>query len=90
LIKEDEAKLDTFKDNKEEAMKYICKEMGINVENLKLQVGCYCNIIMKQFNHVTKYIGEQMKEYFDTLKERNKEIVEQGFIISKLINVQIE
>ena len=45
---------------------------------------------MKQFNHVTKYIGEQMKEYFDTLKERNKEIVEQGFIISKLINVQIE
>ena len=35
LIKEDEAKLDTFKDNKEEAMKYICKEMGINVENLK-------------------------------------------------------
>ena len=90
LIKEDEAKLDTFKDNKEEAMKYICKEMGINVENLKLQVGCYCNIIMKQFNHVTKYIGEQMKEYFDTLKERNKEIVEQGFIISKLINVQVE
>jgi hypothetical protein len=47
LIKEDEAKLDTFKDNKEEAMKYICKEMGINIENLKLQVGCYCNIIMK-------------------------------------------
>ena len=31
-----------------------------------------------------------MKEYFDTLKERNKEIVEQGFIISKLINVQVE
>ena len=36
LTKEDEAKLDTFKDNKEEAMKYICKEMGENVEKLKL------------------------------------------------------
>ena len=90
LTKEDEAKLDTFKDNKEEAMKYICKEMGQNVDNLKLQVGCFCNIILKQFNHITKYIGEQMKEYFDSLKEKNKEIVEQGFIISRLINIQIE
>ena len=50
LTKEDEPKLDTFKDNKEEAMKYICKEMGENVANLKIQVGCFSNIIMKQFN----------------------------------------
>ena len=90
LTKEDEAKLDTFKDNKEEAMKYICKEMGNNVQNLKLQVGCFCNIIMKQFNHITKYIGEQMKEYFESIKEKNKELIDQGFTISKLINIQIE
>jgi len=90
LTKEDEAKLDTFKDNKEEAMKYICKEMGNNVNNLKLQVGCFCNIVMKQFNHVTKYIGEQMKEYFESIKDKNKEIIEQGFTISQLLNIQIE
>jgi hypothetical protein len=90
LTKEDEAKLDTFKDNKEEAMKYICKEMGNNVNNLKLQVGCFCNIVMKQFNHVTKYIGEQMKEYFESIKEKNKEIIDQGFTISQLLNIQIE
>ena len=90
LTKEDEAKLDTFKDNKEEAMKYICKEMGINVANLKIQIGSFCNIAMKQFNHITKYVGEQMKEYFESLKEKNKEMIEQGFTISKLINVQIE
>jgi len=90
LTKEDEAKLDTFKDNKEEAMKYICKEMGNNVQNLKLQVGCFCNIIMKQFNHISKYIGEQMKEYFESIKEKNKELIDQGFTISKLINIQIE
>ena len=90
LTKEDEAKLDTFKDNKEEAMKYICKEMGENVEKLKLQVGCFSNIILKQFNHISKYIGEQLKSYFEGIKEKNKEIVEEGFTISKLINVQIE
>jgi hypothetical protein len=90
LTKEDEAKLDTFKDNKEEAMKYICKEMGENVEKLKLQVGCFSNIVLKQFNHISKYIGEQLKSYFEGIKEKNKEIVEEGFTISKLINVQIE
>ena len=90
LTKEDEAKLDTFKDNKEEAMKYICKEMRENVEKLKLQVGCFSNIVLKQFNHISKYIGEQLKSYFESIKEKNKEIVEEGFTISKLINVQIE
>ena len=90
LTKEDEPKLDTFKDNKEEAMKYICKEMGENVANLKIQVGCFSNIIMKQFNHINKYVGEQMKQYFESIKEKNKEIVEQGFIISKLMSIQVE
>ena len=90
LTKEDEPKLDTFKDNKEEAMKYICKEMGVNVANLKIQVGCFSNIIMKQFNHINKYVGEQMKQYFESMKEKNKEIIEQGFIISKLMNIQVE
>ena len=90
LTKEDEPKLETFKDNKEEAMKYICKEMGQKVEDLKLQVQCFCNIVVKQFNHITKYVGEQMKEYFESIKEKNKEMIEQGFIISKLINIQIE
>ena len=90
LIKEDEPKLDTFKDNKEEAMKYICKEMGENVANLKIQVGCFSNIIMKQFNHINKYVGEQMKQYFESMKEKNKEIIEKGFIISHLMTMQIQ
>ncbi len=90
LTKEDEPKLDTFKDNKEEAMKYICKEMGENVANLKIQVGCFCNIIMKQFNHINKYVGEQMKQYFESMKEKNKEIIEKGFIISHLMTMQIQ
>ena len=90
LTKEDEAKLDTFKDNKEEAMKYICKEMGEKVNALKLQVGCFCNIIMKQFNHINKYVGEQMKTYFEGIKDKNKELLEEGFTIGKLMNTQIE
>ena len=90
LTKEDEAKLDTFKDNKEEAFKYICKEMGEKVDKLKLQVGCFCNIVMKQFNLINKYIGEQLKTYFESLKEKNKDFIEEGFSIGKLINIQLE
>ena len=90
LSKEDQEKLDTFKDNKEEAYKYICKEMGETVAHLKIQVGCFCNIAMKQFNHISKYIGEQLKLYFESIKEKNKEIIEEGFAIGKLINIQLE
>jgi hypothetical protein len=90
LTKEDEAKLDTFKDNKEEAFKYICKEMSEKVDNLKLQVECFSNITMKQFNHINKYIGEQLKAFFESLKEKNKELIEEGFSIGKLINIQLE
>ena len=90
LTKEDEAKLDTFKDNKEEAMKYICKEIGQKVNMLKLQVGSFCNIIMKQFNLINKYVGEQMKEYYEKIIEKNKELTEEELEISRLINIKIE
>ena len=90
LTKEDEAKLDTFKDNKEEAFKYICKEMGENVDKLKMQVGVYCNVVMKQFSHINKYIAEQLKTYFEGIKDKNKEFIEEGLAIGKLINVQLE
>ena len=87
LTKEDEAKLDTFKDNKEEALKHICKEMGDNVYSLKLQVACFSNLVLKQFNHINKYIGEQMKDYFTGLKEKNKEMLEEEPLISKLSKI---
>ena len=90
LTKEDEANLETFKDNKEEAFKYICKEMGEKVSDLKIQVACFSNIALKQFNHISKYIGEQLKIYFESLKEKNKEIIEEGFAIGKLINIELE
>ena len=90
LKKEDEEKLDTFKDNKEEAFKYICKEMGENVEQLKKQVGCFCNMAMKQYNHINKYVGEQIKTFFGELKEKNKDFIEQGFTIGKLINIELD
>ena len=64
--------------------------MGENVAILKTQVGCFCNIIMKQFNHINKYISEQLKAYFETIKDKNKEFIEEGFAIGQLINVQIE
>lgn len=90
LSKEDEAKLDTFKDNHDEAMKYICKEFNEVVTAQKIEVACSCNIVMNQFKHVSKYIGEQMKKYFESLKERNQTIVGDAFNVVKLFNVTIE
>ena len=45
---------------------------------------------MNQFNHINKYVGEQMKQYFESMKEKNKEIIGQGFIISHLMTMQIQ
>ena len=90
LSKEDELKLDSFKDNHDEAMKYICKEFNEVVTAQKIEVACSCNIVMKEFRHVNKYIGEQLKKYFETLKERNQTIVGDAFNVVKLFNVQIE
>ena len=90
LSEEDKAKLDTFKDNREEAFKYICKETGEKIGKLKIQVGCFCNIALKQFSLINKYIGEQLMIYFNSIKEKNKDFIEEGFTIGKLINIQIE
>lgn len=90
LSKEDESKLDDFKDNHDEAMKYICKEFSEVVTAQKIEVACSCNIVMKEFRHVNKYIGEQLKKYFESLKERNQTIVGDAFNVVKLFNVQIE
>ena len=90
LTKESQEQLDTFKDNKEEAYKHICKEMGDKVADLKIQIGSLCNIVAKQFSHISKYIGEQLKLFFEGIKEKNKAIIEEGFAIGKLINIQIE
>lgn len=90
LKKEDEEKIDSFKDNHDEAMKYICKEFGEVVEQQKVQVAGGCNIVMKQFKQVAKYMGEQLKEYFEGLKDRNQDILGDSFNIVKLFNFQIE
>ena len=48
-------------------VKYV-KKKGDKVSNLKIQIGCFYNIVMKQFNHINKYIGERLKEYFERKK----------------------
>lgn len=90
LTKEDQEKLDSFKDNHDEAIKKICKETADVVEQSKIQVAGGCNIVMKEFKKVSKYIGEQLKEYFEGLQERNQTIFGDAFNIVKLFNVKID
>ena len=68
LAKEDLEKLNEFKNNYSEALHYICKDYSTLVEGQKIRVACSCNIIMKEFKKVNKYLGEQFVEIFDKFK----------------------
>ena len=49
LTKEDEKNLNEFKDDFQEAKKYMCKDFTELVARQKIRVACSCNIIFKEF-----------------------------------------
>lgn len=90
LTEEDKQILDEFKDDFNEAKKYICKQTSEYISKQKEVVACGCNMIMKEFNKVSKYIGEQLKEYFDEIKGKNQDIVADYVNVVKLLDLKIE
>ena len=68
LSKEDEKKINEFKNNLNEAAKYMCKNFSALVEVQKTRVVCSCNIILREFKRLDKYIGEQFMIFFDSFK----------------------
>ena len=68
LSKEDREKINEFKNNYSEAMHYICKDYSTLVEGQKIRAACSCNIIMKEFKKIDKYLGEQFVEIFNNFK----------------------
>ena len=68
LSKEDEKKINEFKNNFNEASQYMCKDFSTLVEGQKIRVACSCNIILREFKRVDKYIGEQLMNFFNTFK----------------------
>ena len=68
LSKEDKEKLDEFKNNYSEAMQYICKDYSTLVNGQKIRVACSCNIVMREFKKINKYLGEQFLDLFDKFK----------------------
>lgn len=84
LKKEDEQKLDSFKDNYYEAVKYICKDFSKLVSAQKILVACSCNLLMKEYGKTAKYFGEQVQEFFDNFQKVHLYICKDTF------NTQIE
>lgn len=89
LKEEDAKKLDEFKNNYDEAIKYICKDTKDSLEKQKNVVVSGCNIIMREFGRVSKYLGEQMKEYFEKIKEKNQEMLSDCYNVIKLLDVTV-
>ena len=68
LSKEDEKKLNEFKNNFNEAVQYMCKDFSSLVEGQKIRVACSCNIVLREFKRADKYFGEQFMNFFNSFK----------------------
>ena len=79
LSKEDEKKINEFKNNYHEASKYMCKDFTELVSGQKIRVACSCNIIFKEFKKVDKYLGEQFMDLFNSFRIFCENIVKEQF-----------
>lgn len=86
LSPEDKEKLNEFKNNYSEAMHFICKDYSTLVAGQKIKVACSCNIIMREFKKVDKYLGEQFLEIFNEFKEICQNTKKEKFDNEKLFN----
>lgn len=79
LSKEGLEKLNEFKNNFNEASKYMCKDFSTLVERQKIRVACSCNIILREFKKVDKYFGEQIENIFENFKILSENIMKEQF-----------
>ena len=86
LSKEDEKKIDEFKNNFNEASKYMCKDFSEIVAGQKIRVACSCNIILKEFKKVDKYLGEQLITIYDSFKVLNETVMKEKFVDFKSLH----
>ena len=84
LSKEDEKKLNEFKNNFQEASKYMCKDFSELVDGQKIRVACSCNIILREFKRVDKYIGEQFLNLYNSFKILSENVLKEKFDFEKL------
>ena len=84
LSKEDKEKLNEFKNNYSEAMQYICKDYSTLVNGQKIRVACSCNIIMREFKKIDKYLGEQFLDIFNKFKNLSENIKKEKFDYEQL------
>ena len=87
LTKEDEKKLNEFKNNFSEASQYMCKDFTALVAGQKIRVACSCNIIFKEFKKVDKYLGEQLVVMFDSFRIFSENIIKEKFDFERLYNL---
>ena len=84
LSKEDEKRLNEFKNNFNEASKYMCKDFTDLISGQKIRVACSCNIILREFKRVDKYLGEQYINLFNSFKILSETVQKNKFDFEKL------
>ena len=87
LSPEDKEKLNEFKNNYSEAMCYICKDYSTLVSGQNVRVACSCNIIMREFKKINKYLSEQFLDVFNNFKNLCENTKKQKFDIEKLFKL---
>ena len=84
LSQEDEKNLNKFKNNYQEASKYICKDFSQLLDGQKIRVACSCNIVLREFKRVDKYLGEQFLNLFNSFKITSENAQKEKFDFERL------
>ena len=79
LSKEDEARINEFKNNFNQASLYMCKETSDQLASQKLRVACSCNIVLRELKKVDKYLGEQLEVIFNSFKTSSENAAKEQF-----------
>ena len=65
-------------------MQYICKDYSTLVNGQKIRVACSCNIVMREFKKLDKYLGEQFLDIFNKFKNLSENIKKEKFDYEQL------
>ena len=79
LSKEGLENINEIKNNFSKASQYMCKDFSTLVDGQKIRVAFSCNIILKEFKKVDKYLGEQLENIFESFKILSENVKKEKF-----------
>ena len=75
--------------NKEQALNKMCTKETREAKALKRYFGFYLSTVVNEYGRLVKNQGKRVKQHFQEMAARNKELLSDSFSLIKLITFNI-